>query len=426
MMEVRAATGRTDRVARMGRDTIAATIILPAYNEAVALPEVLRRLFEVLDNRFEVIVVDDASTDDTAAIAGTYPCRVLRHGRNQGKGAAVRTGLLEAHGEFIVVMDADNTYPAEAVPRMVALSREYDFVRGVRQYGETEMPLVNRIGNKIFDYALRTVHGLEGNDLLSGLYGLRREALNAMDFTADRFDLEVEIGIKARAHRLRATTLPIEYGKRLGEKKLHAWRDGWQILRRTLAMALLYNPGLTFVAPGALLWGFAAILTFILSRGPVETPYVGLSDHSLIVAALGTMVGFQLVVFGIAAALYSVTVCGVPPRLWLLRLSTSRVRLGATALGLALSTSGLLLIVVTSTQWLKSGRGGFQNTGGLVAGGALLLWGTQVVLAALFISIFAGRLETARTSARPAGTRPVAATDYSLTMDVGDSSCAVR
>src|SRR5947209_8238771 len=144
-------------------DAVVATVILPAYNEAAALPKVLSALLVVLDaalvERYEIIVVDDASTDDTAAIARSYPCRLLAHRRNQGKGAAVRTGLGAARGDFIVVMDADNTYPADAVPHMVALSDQNDFVRAIRQSGAAHMPLVNRIGNRLFDTLLKRMYG---------------------------------------------------------------------------------------------------------------------------------------------------------------------------------------------------------------------------------------------------------------------------
>lgn len=105
------------------------------------------------------------------------------------------------------------------------------------------MPFINRVGNKVFDCMLKLLHGLEGNDHLTGLYGLHRETLDAMNLTAERFDLEVEIGIKARASRLRSTALPITYGERLGEKKLRAWKDGWHIMRRSLALALERNRG---------------------------------------------------------------------------------------------------------------------------------------------------------------------------------------
>ncbi len=217
---------------------VAATIILPAYNEAVALPAVLGGLLAALAPDCEIIVVDDGSTDATASVARDYPCRLLRHPRNRGKGAAVRTGLSAARGDFVIVMDADATYPASAVPRMIALAREYDIVRCTRHEGTANIPPLNRLGNHLFDRVLQALHGLEGVDHLSGLYGARRAALDAMGLTAERFDLEVEIGVKARALRLRATSLPVEYGARQGEKKLRAWRDGWSILYRTMTLAL--------------------------------------------------------------------------------------------------------------------------------------------------------------------------------------------
>jgi glycosyltransferase involved in cell wall biosynthesis len=108
---------------------MAVTVIRPAYNEAVALPAVLEALFSVLGDDSEVIVVDDGSTDHTASLAATYGCRVLRHPHNRGKGAAVRTGLAAARGHFVIVMDADNTYPADTIPRMIDLGARYDFVR---------------------------------------------------------------------------------------------------------------------------------------------------------------------------------------------------------------------------------------------------------------------------------------------------------
>jgi hypothetical protein len=367
-----------------------ATIILPAYNEAEALPNVLESLFAVLDDHHEVIVVDDGSTDHTALIASSFPCKLIRQ-PNQGKGAAVRTGIRAASGQYIIIMDADNTYPAEAVLPMIALLKQYDFVRGSRKANKANMPLVNRLGNRIFDWFLRIVHGLEGGDLLTGLYGLRREALEMIDFTADGFDMEVEIGIKARVHQLRTTGFPIDYHQRLGEKKLNAWQDGWRILRRLLSMALLYNPGLTFVLPGVLLWSLASLLTFIMSRGTVATPLAVLSLHSFIVSALATTAGFQLIVFGIAAALYGME-NGVPQKPWLRTLSSPNVRRGASVVGGICAAGGLGLFATLAGRWLLSG-GPFYDTRGLVLASVLLSWGMEMVLTVMFISIFASRIE---------------------------------
>jgi glycosyltransferase involved in cell wall biosynthesis len=386
------AAGPTARSCAEDTNAMAATIILPAYNEAAALPEVLASLLAVLDGHCEVIVVDDASSDETPAIASAYPCRLLRHAHNKGKGAAVSTGVAAARGRFIIVMDADNTYPAEAVPRMIALAKEYEFVRCTRLHDAATMPRINHLGNKLFDHLLQTVYGLQGGDHLTGLYGLRRDALQAMDITASGFDLEVEIGIKARAQQLRSTSLPIRYGVRLGEKKLRTWRDGWSILRRILSLARLYNPGLAFILPGLLLWSLAALLTVILSYDAAARPYLGLSVHSFVVAALGATTGFQVVVFGIAAALHAVE-RGVPPGSWLRAVSSRPVRRGAALLGTLCSAAGATQLAAIALQWLANGGGAFTHLRALVVAGALLSWGIQVLLALVFLTIIESRRE---------------------------------
>ncbi|MGI8826252.1 MAG: glycosyltransferase family 2 protein [Chloroflexota bacterium] len=383
-------TGRQFGSAWQKQD-IDVTVILPAYNEAAALPSVLDDLFQVLGGNIEVIVVDDASNDNTVAIACRYACRVLSHEHNRGKGSAVRTGLNAARGNFIVVMDADNTYPASAIPDMVTLSKEYDFVRCVRSEGTDNIPFLNRVGNKVFDGVLKLVHGLEGGDHLSGLYGLRREALNTIGFRADRFDLEVEIGIKARAHKLQAITVPISYSERLGEKKLNAYRDGWSILHRVLAMALLYNPGLMFVAPGLLIWGMTAVLCVVLSIHTLTLGALTLSSDTLVFASFGVTVGFQLVVFGTAAALYSVE-RGAPPTEWLVAMGRRGVRLSVLLLGAAFATAGCLTVIVLAAHWMFSGGHDFHATSALVLAGASVSWGAEAILGALFISIFAPQL----------------------------------
>jgi hypothetical protein len=380
---------------------VTTTVILPAYNEAQALPQVLKELGAILDERYEIVVVDDGSTDDTSAIAAGFPCRVIRHATRQGKGAAVRTGLANAHGQYLVLIDADASYPADAIPRITELLAQYDLVRCKRERTREHMPPVNRLGNWIFDRLLAGVHGLDGEDHLTGLYGLRHAAALQMDLQSRGFDIEAEIGIKAQARRLRVATFPIAYQPRLGEKKLRPWRDGLAILSRIAALVLLYNPMLSFVLPGAILMIAALLVAAALQGGPVVTPYFGLSIHSFIVATLGVLAAFQLVIFGIAAALYGVEAGYRPPQ-WLLAVSSRPVRLTAVVLGLTMAVAAAADVAALISNWLATGAGIFEDTRAVVVASTVMVWGLQILSAALFLSIFAGRLQQfARPQAHP-------------------------
>jgi glycosyltransferase involved in cell wall biosynthesis len=371
---------------------ILTTVLLPAFNEAMALPKVLDEIFQIVDERYEVIVVDDGSTDDTAIIAASYPCRLIRHDSNCGKGAAVRTGLRYAHGQYIIIMDADATYPASAVPKIVKALETHDMVRCIRQRDNDNMPKVNQIGNRLFDWLLTRIIGLDGGDHLSGMYGLQRRILEQMEIESEGFDLETEISFKANTRKIKITTFSITYESRLGEKKLRPFLDGTRILNRILLMILVYNPTMVFVVPGLLILGLAIIGAVVLSENPLITPYFGLDVHSFILATLGMLGGFQLVIFGIAASLYSVEV-GYKPRAWLAGVSSAPVRLGASAIGLILVLYEFLHVLSMAGGWISQGGGEFTSTRELVSAATVLVGGMQLLSAALFISIFAGRID---------------------------------
>jgi hypothetical protein len=369
------------------------SVILPAYNEAEALPVVLHDLGQVVDAGYEIIVVDDGSTDDTFTVAQTFPCRVVQHPRNRGKGAAIQTGLAHARGQYIIVSDADATYPATAIPRIVELLGDHDLVRCKRPRQSEHMPFINRVGNGLFDLLLSLLHGLDGADHLSGLYGIRRAVLQRMNLISRGFDVEAEIGIKARVRGLRIATFQVEYQPRLGQKKLRPLQDGLHILSRIIGLVLLYNPLLTFVIPGLVVLILMLSSAVLLGQGPVVTPYFGLSIHSFIVAVLGSVAAFQFITFGVAAALYAVEAGDQPPT-WLRRLSSRRLRLGGAFMGSLLIVGALAEILALVGQWVGEGMPGlFEETRALVMASAVLVGGLQLLSAALFLSIFAGRLQ---------------------------------
>ena len=383
----------------MAGNAVTATILLPAYNEEDALPSVLADLAGVVHDDWEILVVDDGSTDRTAEIAAAHSCRLVRHGTNLGKGAAMQTGFAYARGERVVVMDADATYPASAIPRILALLEDNNLVRCVRERGKDDMPAVNRIGNKVFDRLLSAAHGLEGVDQLSGLYGIRRDVYLRLNIESQGFDVEAELWVKAHANKLKATSFPIAYQPRLGDKKLRPVRDGFRILSRMIVLLIIYNPLRVFVLPGVVILCLSLGGAIALSGGTVETPYFGLAVNSFIVAALGTLAGLQLVIFGIAAALFGVEVGYRPPG-WLVALSSRRVRLSFAAGGALVAAGAGVEAAVLIGGWLLRGAGAFDQTRTVVLSCTAFVFGLEVFAAALFLSIFAGRLQQRRNLER--------------------------
>jgi glycosyltransferase involved in cell wall biosynthesis len=393
----RAGWGALERVSSLSNnaenlplDSALATVILPAFNESLALPKVLSEISAVMGRSAEVIVVDDGSTDGTASVAEKYPCRLIQHTCNRGKGAAVRTGIQHACSSRIVIMDADATYPSAAIPHIVELLGEYEMVRCVRQICKENMPVVNQVGNRLFNFLLTGVFRLYGDDQLSGLYGLRRDTLLRMNLESEGFDLEAEISFKAQASGLKVATFPIVYQSRLGKKKLRAWRDGWRILKRIGSMILIYNPSSIFMLPGLILMLLALSGASILKETFMVSPYLGLSIPGILLIALGVFMSFQLLTFGLAAGLYGAE-AGYRPKPWMVKLCSARLRLCAGGIGIGLVAFGSISMVsLLNGWWISHNISSFQIES-LVIAITILIWGLQLLSAALFITIFAGR-----------------------------------
>jgi glycosyltransferase involved in cell wall biosynthesis len=215
-----------------------ATVVLPAYNEEKGLAVLLPPLLALSRDRFEVVVVDDGSTDATASVAESLGCRVVRHVANAGKGVAVRTGLRAARGEKVIIMDADDTYPIDAILAIFRRLDDCEMVVGVRTLGRTNIPRFNRLGNAVLTTAIRLASGSRWTDPLTGFYGVRRSALERMDLRSTGFSVEAEIAIKSAALGLRVEDHPIAYRARAGDSKLHPLRDGFRISAVILSLGL--------------------------------------------------------------------------------------------------------------------------------------------------------------------------------------------
>jgi len=212
------------------------SIIVPVYNEENSIEAVLRRLLKVCQNLpgSEIIVVDDGSTDGTARRVERFnPVRLVRHDRNQGKGAAISTGLRSSKGDIIAIQDADMEYCPEDIPRLVEpiLNGRADAVFGSRFKGNiTGMSVSHYIGNRIISFATRLLFGRSVTDVMTGHKAFRRKIFNPFLLKGNGFTVEIEITAKIFKNRWRLMEVPIDYSYRKhGVAKIN-YTDGLKCL----------------------------------------------------------------------------------------------------------------------------------------------------------------------------------------------------
>ncbi len=148
------------------------SIIIPAYNEENAIEGVILKVKDVMNEssyQYEIVVVDDGSRDETTAKAERTGARILRHRKNRGYGAALKTGIRAAKYDAIVIADADGTYPVDQIPEILDKLQSADMVVGARVTDNTDIPLVRRPAKWIVKRLSEYITGDRIPDLNSGL-----------------------------------------------------------------------------------------------------------------------------------------------------------------------------------------------------------------------------------------------------------------
>ncbi len=214
------------------------SVVVPAYNEEKALKNVIGKTQEVLKGlESEIIIVDDGSNDSTYEVAKKLECReilVLRHEKNKGKAAALETGYETARGKILVNIDADCTYPPEAIPKLVAPveSGEADLVLASRFAGKVDdMKTLNRLGNIFFSSLVSLLTGKNITDASTGMRAFSKSLWKNMRVEAQGLDWEVEMTTRTIRKGFRVVEVPIVYSNRVGESKLVPTRDGFAFLK---------------------------------------------------------------------------------------------------------------------------------------------------------------------------------------------------
>ena len=216
------------------------SIVIPAYNEEKAISTVISQA-SGMKLKKEIIVVDDGSTDLTWEIARkARGVKVLRHRRNRGKANALRTGIGEASFENIVTLDADCTYPASYIPRLLKELEGNDLVIGSRFMGKNrDMPALNSLGNRVFSLMITILTRRRVSDSSSGMRAFRKGLWHSLGMRARNLEGEVEMTTRCLRRGLRVSEVPVPYRERVGKSKLSPLRDGFRFLVTILRAGLL-------------------------------------------------------------------------------------------------------------------------------------------------------------------------------------------
>jgi glycosyltransferase involved in cell wall biosynthesis len=210
------------------------SFIIPAFNEAATIGEVLDRIAD-LDLEAQVVVVDDGSTDDTAAIAEARGAEVVRQA-NAGKGAAIRAGAARVDGDIVVIQDADMEYDPADVPRLIdPIERGHaDVVYGSRLSGgrpQRAYLFWHLVGNRFLSLVTGILFNTTLSDMETGYKAFRAEVFRSLRLTEDDFAIEPEITGQVCKRKLRIYELPIAYyGRTYEEGKKITWRDGFKAM----------------------------------------------------------------------------------------------------------------------------------------------------------------------------------------------------
>ena len=210
------------------------SFLIPAYNEAGTIGEVLGRI-AALDLDVQVIVVDDGSSDRTADIAESHGATVIRQA-NAGKGAAIRTAIGAIEGEIAVIQDADMEYDPAEVPELIEpiVRGVADVVYGSRLRGgkaQRAYLFWHLVGNRFLSLLTSVLYNTTLSDMETGYKAFRADVLRSLDLREKRFGVEPEITAKICKRKLRIYELPISYyGRTAAEGKKITWRDGFRAI----------------------------------------------------------------------------------------------------------------------------------------------------------------------------------------------------
>jgi glycosyltransferase involved in cell wall biosynthesis len=264
------------------------SVIVPAYNEENSILEALKNIKKHTKLSDEIIVVDDGSKDDTFKNAKKAGVKVLRHEKNKGYGAALKTGIREAKNDYILIIDADGTYPAERIPELRKYLPEAEMVVGERVTSTKKEPHILRKAVSLLASYYAGIHVPDPN---SGLRIFKKEiAMRHLSELSNKFSFTTSITLIAAREGRNIIYHKIPYAARTGSSKLSLVKHGLKFPMMMTRLAIKFRPSKVFFP-----FGFLFLLTGLLNS--IYTLYTRLdvTDASTVLITSG----IQILLFGL-------------------------------------------------------------------------------------------------------------------------------
>lgn len=270
------------------------SIVIPVFNEEVGLEQVLKDIQAMMQREhidYELIVVDDGSTDKSVALATGLDACVIKHPENIGYGASLKTGIMAAKHNWIVITDGDGSYDINAIPTLLNYLGDYHMVVGARQGKVYSGSLLDNAARRVFRFLSEFATGRSIPDVNSGLRAFRKDiAVRFFDILGNRFSFTTTITLAFMQRGYFVKYVPVSYFERKGGSKVRHYRDTLRALQAIVQAMLYYNPLKLFLLPTSFLAisgiGFLAS-SLIMGNLLLLACGVALTAAAVVVSTLG-------------------------------------------------------------------------------------------------------------------------------------------
>jgi len=276
---------------------LAVTVLIPAFNEEESISSTVEaiRKFEQYVRALEIIVINDGSSDRTGEIARKLPVTLLEHETNYGYGAALKNGLRHAKHDFILIADADGTYPLEDIPRLLAEAPNHAMVVGARTGAVVQVPPLRKPGKWIITRLAEYLSNRKIPDLNSGFRIFRKDvALRFVELYPDGFSFTTTITLAMLTNHYQVKFIPINYHRRVGKSSIKPLRDFTNFTILIIRICAYFKPLNVFVPPALLLVVLGVI------KGGLDYHHQG---HLGLLGIVLALTGVQMLFIGLLADL---------------------------------------------------------------------------------------------------------------------------